>query len=245
MTCSDFQERIGDYTDGALDRTSSEALDAHLKTCAACRAMAEDFRDIRLAALGLEKQTPPPRVWAKLSERLDAERRRPRWMEAAWQSLDFAWGRPLTVAAMLLVVGGSSWVLWQQLPRRQPAQIATQPATAADADLVQSVETELKLAEEHYEKAISGLEQITRSEGAALDPQVAAVLQKNLSVIDQAIGESRAALRAQPASDVAQESLFEALRSKVSLLQETVVLINEMRKGNQEGAARIVSGLNQ
>jgi hypothetical protein len=246
MTCSDFQERIGEYTDGVLDRTSSEALDAHLQTCAACRAMAEDFRDIRLAALGLEKQAPPPRVWAKLSERLDAERRRPRWMRTAGRSLDFAWGRPLAVAAtLLLIVGGSSWVLWQQLPQRQPAQVATQPATAAEADLVQSVETELKLAEEHYEKAISGLEQITRSEGSALDPQVASVLQKNLSVIDQAIGESRAALRAQPASDVAQESLFEALRSKVSLLQETVVLINEMRKGNQEGAARIVSGLNQ
>jgi hypothetical protein len=71
------------------------------------------------------------------------------------------------------------------------------------------------------------------------------VLQKNLEVIDQAIGESRAALQTQPTSDVAQESLFEALRNKVVLLQETVVLINEMRKGNQEGTARIVSGLNQ
>jgi hypothetical protein len=71
------------------------------------------------------------------------------------------------------------------------------------------------------------------------------VLQKNLSVIDQAIGESRAALRTQPASELAQESLFEALRSKVTLLQDTVSLINEMRKGNQEGAARIVSGINQ
>lgn len=245
MTCSDFQERIGDFTDGVLDRTSAEALEAHLRACAACRAMAEDFRDIRLAALGLDKHAPPPRVWARLSERLDAERRRPRWMPA-WWSPDFAWGRPLAVAAtLLLVAGGTSWVLWQQLAQRQPPQVATQPATAADADLVQSVETELRLAEEHYEKAISGLEQITRSESAALDPQVASVLQKNLAVIDQAIGESRAALRAQPASDVAQESLFEALRSKVSLLQETVVLINEMRKGNQEGAARIVSGLNQ
>jgi len=41
------------------------------------------------------------------------------------------------------------------------------------------------------------------------------------------------------------EFLFEALRSKVELLQDIVALINEMRKGNPEGAARIVSGLNQ
>jgi hypothetical protein len=104
---------------------------------------------------------------------------------------------------------------------------------------------ELKLAEEHYQKAIAGLELITRKESAALDPQVAAVLQKNLEVIDHAIGESRAALQTQPTSDVAQESLFDALRNKVALLQDTVVLINEMRKGNPEGTARAVSGLNQ
>ena len=49
----------------------------------------------------------------------------------------------------------------------------------------------------------------------------------------------------EPENDVAQQSLFEALRNKVALLQDTIALINEMRKGNQEGAARIVSGLNQ
>ena len=38
------------------------------------------------------------------------------------------------------------------------------------------------------------------SDTGELDPQVAAVLQKNLTVIDQAISESRAALKSQPAS---------------------------------------------
>ena len=103
----------------------------------------------------------------------------------------------------------------------------------------------LQAAEEHYDKAIQGLEQIARSDSGALDPQVAAVLQKNLQVIDQAIGESRAALKKQPASADAQESLFDAMRSKVALLQQTVELINEMRKGNQAEAGRLIQGLNQ
>ena len=76
-------------------------------------------------------------------------------------------------------------------------------------------------------------------------PQDAAILQKNLLLIDSAIGESRAALRAQPANDMAQESLFEAFRSKIALLQDTISLINEMRKGNQAEAARIADGLNK
>jgi hypothetical protein len=123
-----------------------------------------------------------------------------------------------------------------------------QTAVAADAgadDVVASVQAELQAAEEHYEKAIHGLEQIARSDSGALEPQVAAVLQKNLQVIDQAIGESRAALHAQPASPDAQHSLFDAMRSKVALLQQTLELINEMRKGNQAEAGRLIQGLNQ
>jgi len=64
-------------------------------------------------------------------------------------------------------------------------------------------------------------------------------------VIDQAILESRAALRTQPASEPAQASLVENFKAKLGLLQDTVALINEMRKGNEAGAGPIVSGLKQ
>jgi hypothetical protein len=39
--------------------------------------------------------------------------------------------------------------------------------------------------------------------------------------------------------------LIENFKTKIALLQDTVALINEMRKGNEAGAARIVSGLKQ
>ena len=158
------------------------------------------------------------------------------------------WRPLLAAAAAVVILAGGSWMAWRALvPASAPAAV-TAPAAqgpAPDPELVQDVETELKLAEEHYVKAIAGLEAIARAEGSELDPQTAQVLQSNLTVIDAVIGESREALRTEPSSTVAQESLFEALSSKVKLLQNTIALINEMRKGNQEGAARIVSGLNQ
>src|SRR5262249_54560868 len=109
----------------------------------------------------------------------------------------------------------------------------------------QSIEAELRAAEDHYDKAIKGLEQIANSEKGALDTQTAATLQKNLAVIDQAISESRAAVRMQPTSEPAQQSLLDNFKAKLALLQDTVALINEMRKGNEAGAARIGSGLRQ
>jgi anti-sigma factor RsiW len=246
MTCDRCQSLIDDYVDGTLVPDERTQIETHLAECASCRAMAQDFGTIRRTARDLAPQLPAAHVWTKLSAAFEAERQRNLFSRLFGQGAGW---RPLAVAAMLLViVGGTSWIVMRQLAPGTPAGRATTaapPAPSADPDLVQSVETELKLAEEHYQKAIAGLEQITRAESAALDPQVAAVLQKNLDVIDHAIGESRAALQTQPTSEVAQESLFEALRSKVSLLQDTVGLINEMRKGNPEGTARIVSGLNQ
>src|SRR5262249_31575660 len=124
-----------------------------------------------------------------------------------------------------------------------PPQTRADASAAAGGDAAQSVETELRQAETHYQNAIKGLEQIANAEQNALDPRTAATLQKNLAVIDQAISESRAAVRSQPASEPAQQSLIENFKTKIALLQDTVALINEMRKGNEAGAARIVSGL--
>ena len=101
---------------------------------------------------------------------------------------------------------------------------------------------ELRMAEEHYEKAISGLEQVANTEQGALDPEVAATVKRNREVIDQAIAESRTALKTEPQNQPARESLFAALRRKIVLLQDTIALLNEMRKGNQAGAAQIVEG---
>ncbi len=128
-------------------------------------------------------------------------------------------------------------------PTTVGASATANPGAANTDASAESVEAELRAAEAHYEKAIRGLEQVTNAEKGALDAQTASTLQKNLAVIDQAISESRAAVRAQPASQPAQDSLIESFKAKLGLLQDTVALINEMRKGNDAGAARIGSGL--
>jgi anti-sigma factor RsiW len=221
---------LNDYADNALAPAARADVDVHVVSCAECRSMVEAFRNVRSAARALTPIEAPPGSWRRIERELGAGRR------AAW------W--PWLAAAAALVLATLVGFKVADLRRQPPPAQAT---ASTDGPTAQSVEAELLQAEQHYQKAIAGLEQIANSEKGALDPQTASTLEKNLTVIDQAISESRAALKTQPSSEPAQVSLLENFKSKIALLQDTVTLINEMRRGaagnDVAGAARAVTGL--
>jgi len=242
--CGRFAALIHDRLDGALEAGSAADLEAHLASCAACRALAADLEEMRRTAAGLPDFTPRAEVWARLSERLAGElaaRPRPFWTGA----------RVALAMAATLVVAVSASVWLMRGPSAPAPQAAAQGGTTtgtviqSTVDPVQDVDEHLRIADEHYTAAIAGLEQVVKSGQSELDPALTATLQKNLGVIDQAITESREAIKAQPNNQLAQTSLFEALRQKVALLEDTVALINVMRKGDQAGAAKILGGLSK
>lgn len=238
VTCGD--PRIGDFVDGELPPDDERAVERHLEACAACRVLVADLRTVRAVAFTLDRCEPPADLFARIRARAATEPApAPRWL--AWPNTRVAWGVWLASAGALVIAMAIGLApLVGRAPQDEPA--ADAPGSAS---LVDSVQADLQAAEAHYDRAIQGLEQIARGEAGELDPQVAAVLQKNLQVVDQAIDESRAALRTQPASATAQEGLFEAMRAKVALLQQTVELINEMRKGNQAEAGRLMQDLSR
>jgi anti-sigma factor RsiW len=233
---------LNDYVDDALATIERLEVDRHLETCPDCRVLVDDLRRLRRQIADLPVPAPPPRVWSRIERAIQLDRTAGTSTGRGWLSARPAW-QWLAAAAALVLVATLVGVRLGPLARRAPG--VAPEATPQNAALAQQVEAELRQAEAHYQKAIAGLEQIANAEKGALDPQTAAILQKNLSVIDQAISESRAALKAQPDSEPAQNSLLESFKTKIALLQDTVALINEMRKGNDAGAARIVSGLKQ
>jgi hypothetical protein len=160
-------------------------------------------------------------------------------------SLSYGRRRVLTglAAAAVLVLAASAGVYYATRPAAPSPGIQPAAAHAGAPDTVQSIDAELQLAVQHYENAIAGLEKAAKDGQGDLSPETAAVLAKSNAILDQAVSESNAALRTQPTSEVARASLFEALQRKVSLLRDTVALINEMRKGDQAGTARVVGKL--
>jgi hypothetical protein len=243
MSCQDYarerEAQIGDYVDGTLDESQRAALESHLSTCASCQAMAADFSVIRAASQTLEAQVPPPHVWRKLAAAIEAEPKPFLGFDGQY------WWRALApVTAMAVLIVALSWTAGRLTPVATERLASARTGSASGSEPV-SIAVEYELAEQDLRNTIEGLERIAATDRSTLDMETADVLQANLTVIDGAIGESRDALQKEPENDVAQQSLFDALRHKIALLQETIALINEMRKGNQEGAARIVSGLNQ
>ena len=248
MNCEDLNEALVDLVDGRLDGAGQRTVERHLEGCQNCRALVEDVRSIRAAAFMLDRREPKEETWSKVRAAVAAEPApRGRLLEMGRrQRGGVNWPVWLGAAAALFlatVIG-----LMPLMNRPESAHDDTAPDAAGDpaAEVtVESVTAEFEAAEKHYQKAIDDLQTIANKDTGELDPQVAAVLQKNLTVIDQAITESRDALRSQPSSANAQNGLFDALRSKVALLQQTVELINEMRKGNQAEAGRRVQTLSQ
>jgi anti-sigma-K factor RskA len=265
-----LEERlIGDYVDGTLEAGRRSDVERHLEDCESCRRLVEDLREIRRTAAALDPRDPPVRAWTRIERaiRLQAEHRGAAGdgrgevtaagrssAAAAGQRSAWIWRSGLAAAAVLVlaaVVGVRYW--WHGATRPPAPSSAARGALSASPDAAGAqgsasedaafVEAELREAEAHYDNAIKGLEQIAAAEKGALDPATAAALQKNLAVIDQAISESRAAVLAQPTSEPARDSLMESFKSKLALLQDTVALINELRKGDDAGAARAVSGL--
>jgi hypothetical protein len=243
MYCNQYREAIQELAEGTIGPVRRAELQTHLDQCDGCRTLAADLRKIREAASALDHPAPPAHVWMQIAGRLRQEGRL-----SAPPSQRRHYALLALAAALVLSVGTSLWLVVSHRGIATPAPIesaAQGNGNVATGDAVQSITDDLKVAEQHYQSAISKLEQAAKNNDGAIDPQTAAVLEKNLTVIDQAIAESRTALKSEPQSQPARDSLFEALRRKVTLLQDTIALMNEMRKGNSAGAAQIVEGGNK
>jgi len=237
MNCHEYEADLGDYVDRNMPVARAEALDGHLAGCAGCRALVADFRTLHSVASSLERRTPPEHVWTRIAASIQQEAAPRSWWNPF--AAPFLGWRPMLAAAVivgLLAVG--TFFSYREVSTVQTARVET-PVPDVDG----SLSPDRLEAARALDNDIVELEGIVNANSAVLPGEMKTAYQVNGEAIEHVIGQSRAALANEPTDTLARQGLFEALRSKLALLQDMVTLINEMRKGNQEGAARIVSGM--
>lgn len=122
MGCQGYQRSFTAYLDGELERGQSEAIDRHVRTCAACRRDLETLRrtvDLLRSPL-LPMEDAPDQVRTLLTRKIRAVRQPMSWLErirfqwrvAGMATQARAWGYGLAASALLLVVGAGSLDRW-------------------------------------------------------------------------------------------------------------------------------------
>jgi anti-sigma factor RsiW len=218
LTCERVPGTLDDYLDGRLPAATQAAFDAHVADCPACRALVADVRAIRGVARTLGPIAPAEHVWRNVRAHVGVEAP-PRGV--TWRS---AFQPLAAAAALVLVVAGLSWVGVRLTETPPPASTANGTVALAG----------FELAEAEYTDAIARLEEAADAARPRLDPLTSETLRSSIDDIDIAIGDARDALEREPDDALSQESLLDALGSKVTLLQDTVALLGDLEPATEE-----------
>lgn len=224
-------DRLDDYVDGLLPEREIHSVRLHLEGCADCSAEAEALLEMQRSARALPREIAPPRdLWAGIAARLDAgrvdaEETRPVLAVDFRRPAGARWRRWAGMGAAAVVLIALSSGITAHLIRARPGQVAAVPTLPAAE--VRSGNTALagyRPAEAEFISSVAALERELDARRGQLAPETVETVEANLRIIDQAIGEARAALLADPANSELPHHLTEVYRQKVQLLQRAVQL---------------------
>ncbi len=99
------RHRIAAFADGAVGSTERSRIEAHLATCASCRAALTSHRAVAVVLQQLTPVSAPPDIWHSIETALDQPRSR-RADAPAWFARP---GVALAAVALLLVGAAGAW----------------------------------------------------------------------------------------------------------------------------------------
>jgi hypothetical protein len=216
MTCTEIQDRLNDYVDGALPEAAFQEMELHLAGCAECRAEERLLRTLLAQAAALSEERLPRRdLWPEIAVRLDGGALGP----ALWSRAS-TWASLAAAAAVVVVLG----VLLRRSEGPGSGPSAGGPGRGIVQPVSASPEAGLGDAEREYARATAELMAVIEARRDSLPPETQAALTRNLETIDQALQEIRAALAKEPGNTQLNHLLASTHRKKVDVLQRVVKL---------------------
>lgn len=209
------ETQLHDYLDGVLSAGEVEQIAAHLLECARCAAEVEELGALKAELLQLPASIQPERdLRAGIWQRID---------QAALIKLPGApvptlWSvrYRLAAAAVLLVVVSSLFTLLL-VGRGKGFSLVDRTTGYETARLVSN---DPAMLERQYSDELRELELVLRKSRGALAPETVRIMEENLGIIDRAIREARAAIAADPNSELLVDLLRSAYERKLELLRQ-------------------------
>jgi anti-sigma factor RsiW len=243
--CDRMCEQLAAYLEDDLAPEDRAAAEAHLASCPACAAVLAELRTIIAQAGSLAPLAPPRDLWKGIESRI-ATRVTPLAAPVAHRAAQRRWPLAIAAAALIALTAGTTYLLTARtstsmkvastVPEGTPAQpgvTAVQAPAPAPTPALGNGTPTVRLASSHkknvsatrvYDHEITLLDSLVRTRRNELDPRTVRVIEKNLSIIDSAIAESRAALAKDPKSPLLTNRLDNVLGSKVELLRTIAFL---------------------
>lgn len=219
MKCEEALARLDDYVDGSLGEAEFQELELHLHECAGCRREEALFRSLLAQAAAVPKEMSPPRdLWPGIARRIEGKSVLPFPRALAWSAL---WSPGALAAAATVILAVAAALRTGGLapssgPEAGPTTAVVRPAAYATAPVLD--------AEAEYVRATSALLTALNERRDALSPETLAAVEANLRVIDDALGQIRAALRKDPGNTQLTRMLTSTHQRKVDVLRRVVKL---------------------
>ena len=231
MTCDRVDLLLADWLEGTLDDATRLTVDTHLAACTRCADVVARLDEIPPRAAALPLLQPSRDLWAGIAPRLEApvialadrrpDARTPAVQRRSWPA------RYAATAALMVATAGTTWyVAMSMMPTgRTPTVIVDRSPAIRGGHSVRPVTSDAAFADVDgpWEREVTELQRIVRERRGDVDPSTLRTLEQNLAVINEAIAQSRAALRKDPSSFLA-ERLNSARDKKLHLLRTVALL---------------------
>jgi len=231
-TADPWLDRLSEHIDGELDAATRASLDAHLATCAECRAARDALERVAARAKHLPNRQPAADLWVPIEAAIAAHRDKqlpsaaPAPGGRRRRVVTLTMGRLVAAAAVVAVAAGT--VTWTIASRRPPTvaaggvpDSARVPTGVAPAGVGVSAAAP-SLAVASYRDAAADLERVLAAGRGTLRPETMRVIEENLRAIDVAIAEADSALRRDPGSAYLNQYLAATMQRKLKLLRRAV-----------------------
>ena len=233
-----FTDQLSQYLDGDLSPRAFAALEQHLNGCNECRVTLDELRLVKERAHSLVDPLAPDDLWAGIASRIGTAGTTSDDVTAPAAKLppiviklprhrSFTWHMPQLVAAGFLVFALGAAALFFAFQQGVRRGAHDQVAQGESLGTVGTAAASVQLASFDAVKVdgeIADLRTALERGRGKLDPRTITVLEKNLTLIQQATTEAKRALAADPANQDLENYFAATVQRKLDLMKRATAM---------------------